>query len=200
MLDARKLQTNLGVPADGDIGRGTLTALFAKMGAKPGLAAELGLAANVHFRTYGILDTGLRLAHFMGQCAHESGGFIYMEEIASGAAYEGRADLGNTQPGDGRRYKGRGPIQLTGRENYRAFGREVGMDFEAHPELVAYPSIGLLAGCRFWANMGLSAYADRDEGLAIGKGINRGNPKSDRQPNHAAERAMMTAKAKRLIL
>lgn len=200
MLDGRRLQTNLGVTVDNDVGRGTLTALFARMGAKPATAAELGLGANVHFRTYGILDTGLRLAHFMGQCAHESGGFRYMEEIASGAAYEGRADLGNTQPGDGRRYKGRGPIQLTGRANYRAFGREVGMDFESHPELVAFPSIGLLAGCRFWANMGLNAYADRDEGLAIGNGINRGNPKSSKQPNHAAERAMQTAKAKGLIL
>ena len=47
----------------------------------------------------------------------------YMEEIASGAAYEGRKDLGNTQPGDGRRFKGRGPIQLTGRSNYRAAGK-----------------------------------------------------------------------------
>ena len=58
-------------------------------------------------------------AGFLAQLAHESGQLRYMEEIASGSAYEGRRDLGNTQPGDGVRFKGRGPIQLTGRSNYR---------------------------------------------------------------------------------
>jgi putative chitinase len=193
MLDAKRLQTNLGVTADGVIGRGTLTTLFMKMGAKQGLASELALAANVHFRTYGILDTGLRLAHFMGQCAHESGGFIYMEEIASGAAYEGRADLGNTQPGDGRRYKGRGPIQLTGRANYRSFGCEVGIDFEAHPEIVAFPSIGLMAAVRYWNSRKLNAKADADDLLGITRAINGGT-------NGLEDRKVKTAKAKGLIL
>lgn len=200
MIDARKLQTNLGVAADGEIGPGTLRALFARMGASPSIAGELGMAANVHFRTYGILESGLRLAHFMGQCAHESGSFRYMEEIASGAAYEGRADLGNTQPGDGKRYKGRGPIQLTGRGNARFYGRKAGIDFENHPELMAIPSIGVLTACMYWDESGLNAFADRDEGTAIGNGINRGNPKSDRQPNGAADRAIQTAKAKAVIL
>ena len=200
MLDARRLQTNLRVPVDGIVGAETLTALFARMGAGPAIAAELGLAANVHFRTYGILDTGLRLAHFMGQCSHESGGFRYMEEIASGAAYEGRADLGNTQPGDGKRYKGRGPIQLTGRSNARFYGRKCGIDFENRPDLMAVPSIGILTACMYWDQNGLNAYADRDEGTAIGNGINRGNPKSDKQPNGAADRIARTALAKKLIL
>ncbi|HYC66629.1 glycoside hydrolase family 19 protein [Brevundimonas sp.] len=200
MLDARKLQRNLGVADDGIIGAGTLRALFARFGASPSIAGELGMAANVRFRTYGILDTGLRLAHFMGQCAHESGGFRYMEEIASGQAYEGRADLGNTQPGDGKRYKGRGPIQLTGRANARFYGRKCGIDFENHPELMAIPSIGILTACMYWDQNGLNAYADRDEGTAIGNGINRGNPKSDRQPNGAADRIVRTAVAKSLIL
>lgn len=200
MLDGRKLQTNLGVTADNIVGIGTLTALFARMGAKPAIAAEMALAANVHFRTYGILDTGLRLAHFMGQCAHESGGFIYMEEIASGAAYEGRRDLGNTQPGDGRRYKGRGPIQLTGRANARFYGRKCGIDFENRPDLMAVPSIGILTACMYWDQNGLNAYADRDEGTAIGNGVNRGNPKSSHQPNGTADRTARTAKAKALIL
>lgn len=96
MLDARRLQGRLGVPADGIIGAGTLTALFARMGTQKPVAEELCLAANVHVRTYGILDSGLLLAHFMGQCGHESGGFRYMEENASGDAYEGRADLSAT--------------------------------------------------------------------------------------------------------
>src|ERR1044071_2136405 len=68
------------------------------------------------------ISSYLREAAFLAQLAHESGELKYMEEIASGAAYEGRKDLGNTQPGDAKRYKGRGPIQLTGRANYRRFG------------------------------------------------------------------------------
>lgn len=193
MLDARRLQTNLGVPVDGDIGRGTLTSLFSRMGAAPPIAAELGLAANVHFRTYGILDTGLRLAHFMGQCGHESGGFRYMEEIASGANYEGRADLGNTQPGDGKRYKGRGPIQLTGRGNYRRVGRLIGIDLESHPEIVSHPSVGLLCGCVFWSEGNLNTLADAADIRGLTRRINGGL-------NGLADREAKTAAAKRLIL
>ncbi|WP_292038994.1 MULTISPECIES: glycoside hydrolase family 19 protein [unclassified Brevundimonas] len=193
MLDARRLQQRLGVPADGIIGRGTLTALFAKMGAGPAIAAELALAANVHFRTYGILNSGLRLAHFMGQCAHESGGFRYMEEIASGAAYEGRRDLGNTQSGDGRRYKGRGPIQLTGRANYRRVGRLIGMDLESHPDMVSRPSVGLLVGCVYWSERNLNAKADADDLLGLTRAINGGT-------NGLEDRRVKTAKAKALIL
>ena len=193
MLDASRLQGRLGVPADGIIGAGTLTALFAKMGAAPAIAAELGLAANVHFRTYGILNTGLRLAHFMGQCSHESGGFRYMEEIASGAAYEGRADLGNVQSGDGKRFKGRGPIQLTGRANYRRVGRKIGIDLESHPDMVSHPSVGLLVGCVYWADRGLNAKADADDLLGLTKAINGG-------VNGLEDRKVRTAKAKGLIL
>jgi putative chitinase len=199
-IDAKRLQARLGVGQDGDIGRGTLTALFLRFGATASVAAELALGANVHFRTYGILDTPLRLAHFMGQCGVESGGFRFMEEIASGAAYEGRGDLGNTEPGDGKRYKGRGPIQLTGRGNYRRDGRTIGIDIEAHPEIVAFPSIGLLVACLFWQRMGLNAYADQDNAVACSRGVNRGNPNSDKPANHEPERVALTARAKAVIL
>ncbi len=67
-----------------------------------------------------------------------------MEEIASGAAYEGRKDLGNVNKGDGVRYKGRGPIQLTGRADDRKYGQELGIDFENNPAIVALPSVGML--------------------------------------------------------
>lgn len=87
------------------------------------------------------ITTNLRLAHFLAQCAHESGNFKWTTELASGKAYEGRKDLGNTQPGDGVRFKGRGYIQLTGRANYTQFSKFCGEDCVAKPELVAtkYP-------------------------------------------------------------
>ena len=169
---SKRLQSRLGVRADGDIGRETLAALFVKAGADAERAAELALAANVHFRVYGILDRPLRLAHFMAQVIHESGSFLYMEEIASGAAYENRIDLGNLRAGDGMRYKGRGPIQLTGRGNYRLVGRALGIDLESHPSIAAVPSIGMLTACYFWSFNGLNILADADDILRITRRVN----------------------------
>lgn len=192
MIDAKKLQANLGVAADGVIGRGTLRALFAHMGATVDRSVELALSANVHFRSYGILDHPLRLAHFMAQLAHESGGFKWMEEIASGAAYEGRKDLGNTVAGDGKRFKGRGPIQLTGRANYRRFGERLGFAFEDHPEMVAIPSVGLLVACEYWKDRGLNAKAGDDDILAVTKAINGGtNGLDDRKARLARIKGLL---------
>jgi putative chitinase len=173
-MSIQNLQKALGVNDDGIVGRGTLTALFKKLGAPLARAEELALAANVHMRTYRILDNDLRLAHFMAQLAHESGNFRYMEEIASGRAYEGRKDLGNTEKGDGTRYKGRGPIQLTGRANYRKYGRALGIDFENNPEIVALPSIGMLVACKYWDDNGLNELADKDDINLITRRINGG--------------------------
>lgn len=100
-------------------------------------------------RKYGIGTTNLERAHFIAQCDHESGGFIYKEELASGVAYEGRSDLGNVQSGDGKRYKGRGYIQLTGRANYRKYGPVAGADFEGNPTIVASQYFADTA-CMFW--------------------------------------------------
>lgn len=192
-IDPKKFQRALGVADDGIIGRGTYTALFAKFGAGPERAKELALSANVHFPAYGIMDTPLRLAHFMAQLAHESGSFRYMEEIASGAAYEGRADLGNTVAGDGKRFKGRGPIQITGRANYRTYGRAIGIDIENHPEIAAVPSIGLHLALEYWKAKGLNALADADDVLAITRKINGGtNGLADRKAHLAKAKALLT--------
>ena len=132
----------------------------------------------------------LRAAHFLAQVGHESAGLRYMEEIADGSAYEGRADLGNTRPGDGRRFKGRGPIQLTGRANYRAFTRwaqnagHTNHDFEANPHLLSQPKWGFLAASYYWtvARPNLNAQADRDDLEAVTRSINGGlNGLADRR-------------------
>jgi predicted chitinase len=107
------------------------------------------------------ITTKKRRCAFLAQLAHESVELRYMEEIASGAAYEGRADLGNTQPGDGKRYKGRGPIQLTGRANYRRFGRLLGLDLEGQPKLAAVPEHGFRIAALFWKLGGLNELADK---------------------------------------
>ena len=87
------------------------------------------------------ITNNLRLAHFLSQCAHESGDFKWVVEFASGKAYEGRKDLGNTQPGDGVKFKGRGFIQLTGRVNYADFSKFCNEDCVTYPDLVStkYP-------------------------------------------------------------
>ena len=97
-----------------------------------------------------------------------------MEEIASGAAYEGRKDLGNVNKGDGVRYKGRGPIQLTGRANYRKYGQELGIDFENNPTIVALPSVGMLVACKYWSENNLNVFADYDDVTTITRRINGG--------------------------
>lgn len=204
LLNVQQLQARLGVTVDGKIGPATLAALFERAGAKSDVAAELGLAANVHFRTYGILDTPLRLAHFMAQCAHESGGFKYDREVwgptDTQRGYEGAARLGNDQPGDGKRFLGRGPGQLTGRSNYRIYGRKLGIDLEKRPELVEIWSIGLLVFCAYWDTYNLNGFADADQVFAVSNGINRGNAFSDREPNGWADRQRRLAAMKGLIL
>jgi putative chitinase len=196
MIDAHQLQARLGVAPDGDIGRATLAALFARLGAGPQRAADLALGAAVHFRSHGLLDSGLRLAHIMAQLAHESGGFRHMEELGGDAyfaRYERRADLGNDQPGDGALFHGRGPIQLTGRLNYRNYGRALGLDFESNPQIVALPAIGILVACRYWVDHGLNALADADNVEDITRRINGGL-------NGLDDRKARLALARRLIL
>lgn len=116
----------------------------------------------------------LREAAFLAQLAHESGELRYMEEIASGSAYEGRKDLGNTQPGDGKRYKGRGPIQLTGRANYQKYGDLLGLDLINNPTVAATKEVGFRIAGQFWKLNGLNELADQQDFKQITKRINGG--------------------------
>lgn len=122
----------------------------------------------------GEIDTPERIAAFMAQVAHESGEYRYMEEIASGEDYEGRADLGNTHPGDGMRFKGRGPLQITGRANYRECGYALNLDLEIEPTLLCTPGYGTASAVWFWNSRKLSPLADRRWFVAITSKINGG--------------------------
>lgn len=122
------------------------------------------------------IDTPVRQAAFLAQVAHESGSLRYVREIANGKAYEGRADLGNTEPGDGPRFRGRGLIQITGRTNYRAcsvalFGDE---RLLSRPELLEETVAACRSAAWFWWSHGLNTLADTGQFRAITRKINGG--------------------------
>ncbi|WP_375672106.1 MULTISPECIES: glycoside hydrolase family 19 protein [unclassified Bartonella] len=148
--------------------------------------------------SYGALTTPLRIAHFLSQCAHESDGFFTLREYASGRAYEGRRDLGNVNPGDGVRFKGRGLIQLTGRNNYRRFTKfwrlvdEQAVDCEAFPEMVERFPAALWSAVWFWQMKGLNRLADQDDLLRITRAINGGR-------NGLVQRLIYLNRAKKLL-
>ena len=141
---------------------------------------------------YGITSP-LQMAHFIAQIGHESMSFLYTEEIASGAAYEGRRDLGNTEPGDGKRYKGRGLIQLTGRANYSAYSRHTGVDYVAAPDAVSTdPMVAVDVACWFWSDRGVGKLADGDDVKAVTRRINGGyNGLDDRIQNLNRAKAVL---------
>jgi putative chitinase len=124
--------------------------------------------------SYYEIDTTIRICHFLAQVIHESGTFRYMEEIASGEAYEGRKDLGNVNPGDGVKFKGRGLIQITGRFNYNLLSRDFGVDFINKPELLASDQYACLSAGWYWNRNNLNERADNDDLVTITKRINGG--------------------------
>lgn len=123
---------------------------------------------------------------WLAQCGHESGSLVYFEEIASGAAYEGRKDLGNTQPGDGKKYKGRGPIQITGRYNYTDAEAGMGIPLVDKPEMAADPfGAAFRISAWWWKKYGLNELADKEDVVGATKRINGGtNGLSDRQKRY----------------
>ncbi len=137
------------------------------------ITAELSDGVSPILAEYGI-DTPLRIAHFMAQITHECAHFRTTEEYASGEAYEGREDLGNSEPGDGVRYKGRGLLQLTGRSNYRRYGALMGLPLEDHPDLAAEPLTSLKIACEYWKDHGLNTLCDADDLIGITKAVNGG--------------------------
>lgn len=117
-----------------------------------------------------------RIAAFLAQIAHESGSLLYVRELASGAAYEGRLDLGNTQPGDGKRFRGRGLIQITGRANYLECSKALYGDDRLikNPELLEETVAACRSAAWYWWSRGLNAKADVGAFKAITKAVNGG--------------------------
>lgn len=154
---------------------------------------------NAAMQAHGV-DNMLRTAAFVAQLAHESGEFRFMEEIwgptDAQRRYEPPSDLakklGNTEAGDGKRFKGRGPIQITGRFNYKKYGDLLGMDLCAQPELAAQPEVAFATAGLFWRANGLNELADAQDFLRITKRINGGT-------NGLADREKYYARAKEVL-
>lgn len=138
------------------------------------------------------ISTPLRIAHFLAQIGHESGDLQWRAELASGQAYEGRADLGNVEPGDGPRFKGRGLIQLTGRANYASYGKTIGVDLTADgnwTKVADDPVLCADVAGWYWASRNINAAADADDAVKVTRSINGGT-------NGLDDRLLRLARAK----
>jgi putative chitinase len=141
------------------------------------------------------INTPVRQAAFLAQIAHETGEFRWFRELGSDAyfqRYQGRADLGNTQPGDGVRFKGRGFIQITGRTNYQRAGEALGIDLIDNPQLAETPAVGARIAAWYWQTHDLNREADQGDFVTITRRINGGL-------NGLADRLAYYGRAKRVL-
>lgn len=120
------------------------------------------------------INTTLRMVYFLATIAVESYELKYTRELADGSAYEFRKSLGNTKLGDGKKYRGRGLIQLTGKANYEAYKKYCGFDVVLMPELLEKPLGATRSACWFWKTQGLNRLADADNMEGVRKKVNGG--------------------------
>lgn len=136
------------------------------------------------FNSYHV-NTPIRIAHFMAQIEHESGGFKFLTELGNKKyfdKYQGRKDLGNIYGGDGYKYRGRGYIQITGRANYTMLSKDVRIDFINNPDLLSEEPNAMISALWYWGKHKLNDLADLDNIEAITKKINGGfNGLADRK-------------------
>jgi len=139
------------------------------------------------------INTFRRRTHFLAQMLHESGMLRFKEEIwgptPAQQRYEGRIDLGNTKPGDGFRFRGRGLIQLTGRANYAAYTLATGIDYLENPDLVAERPAAVDVAGWFWHRNGINRLADLNDINQVTRRINGGF-------NGLRERVLLLRKAR----
>lgn len=137
---------------------------------------------NIYKNLFAV-NTPLRISSFMAQAAHETANFKVLEEYATGAAYEGRKDLGNIFKGDGVKFKGRGIFQITGRANYKTMSQKIFGDDRliANPDILLQPQYAVLSAFHFWNDRGFNSLADKKQNATISRRINGGeNGMSDR--------------------
>lgn len=120
------------------------------------------------------INTPQRIRMFLAQVGHESGQLRYVREIATGEAYEGRKDLGNTSPGDGVKFKGRGLIQVTGKANYIACMMDLDLDLLNKPELLELPEYAAMSAGWFWKKKNLNDLCDMGMFETLTRRINGG--------------------------
>ena len=169
-----------------------LLQILPNAGRQAGVFVPVLNTAMVRFQIVG----AKRVAAFIAQIGHESGQLKYVKEIwgptTAQARYEGRADLGNTQPGDGSKFRGRGLIQITGRANYKACGEALGLDLINQPELLEKPQHACMSAAWFWATRSLNTLADAGQFDNITQRINGGQ-------NGAADRQALYARALKVL-
>lgn len=153
------------------------------------------------------IDTPKRIAAFIGQIAVESGELNFDKELPSkwnkknvqdvkepiGTLYEGRKNLGNTQPGDGPKFIGRGILQITGRANYATYGKKIGYDLISNPELACNPEIATRIALEYFSDRGLLELADKWDLVEITRRVN-GNAKL-----HLKERTEYSERALKVL-
>lgn len=148
------------------------------------------VALDLAFAEFDI-NTPDRICAALAQFAHETGGWRWLRELGGSnyfKMYEGRKSLGNTQPGDGARFRGRGYIQLTGRANYEQMARWFPeIPLMEHPECAEQPKYAALFSCRWWQSRGLNELADARKFQSITRRINGGmNGYADRKARYDA--------------
>ena len=173
--------------------------LVACTGARIDRAQTFAPLIDAAMAEFGI-DTPARQAAFLAQVGHESGGLHWMVEIwgptDAQSRYEGRADLGNTQPGDGYKFRGRGLIEITGRANYVECGAGLGVDLIAAPEQLGLPPLAARSAAWYWGWRGLNGLADNGDFLTITRRINGGtNGLVDREALYAVAQSTLGATA-----
>ncbi len=172
------------------------TTLAKCTGARLDRAQTFAEPLSLAMKEFGITTTEQQ-AMFLANVGHESGGLKWLTELwgptEAQKRYEGRRDLGNTQAGDGVRFKGRGLLQTTGRANYKALSDHLGIDFIANPEKLAQPMEASLSAGYFWQSHNLNAVADGGDFLRVVKTINGGtNGLAERQTLYTAAKAALS--------
>ncbi|MGX9570798.1 glycoside hydrolase family 19 protein [Pseudomonas sp. CFBP 5748] len=169
-----------------------LLQILPNAGTKAGVFASILSTAMGCYQIVG----PLRTAAFMAQIGHESGQLRYVRELwgptPAQTRYEGRDDLGNTMPGDGFKYRGRGLIQITGRTNYAECGESLGLDLINQPELLEQPQWAAMSAAWFWSSRGLNTLADVGAFDKITRRINGGQ-------NGAADRRALYVRALQVL-